>query len=102
MKVDIWAKLMVQEVSPLDVNPEDRAIRLSVTDRQSDTTLVDYSGPKICAREVLDHLVEIPIGPGDEERLGEFRKNLLERNEARVGDIEVDEAFISKLADQCS
>ena len=72
MKVDIWAKLMVQEVSPLDVNPEDRAIRLSVTDRQSDTTLVDYSGPKICARVLLDYLVEIPIGPGDEERLGEF------------------------------
>jgi hypothetical protein len=102
MKVDIWAKLMVQEVSPLDVNPEDRAIRLSVTDRQSDTALIDYSGPKICTRELLDHLVEIPVGSGDEERLREFRKNLLERNEARVGDIEVDETFISKLADQCS
>ena len=102
MKVDIWAKLMAPQVLALDVNPEDRAIRLSVTDRQSDTALVDYSGPKICTRELLDHLVEIPIGPGDEERLGEFRKNLLERNEARVGDIEVDEAFISKLVDRCS
>ena len=62
MKVDIWAKLMVREVLSLDVNPEDRAIRLSVTDRQSDTALVDYSGPKICTRELLDYLAEIPIG----------------------------------------